>query len=333
MDLSIIIVNYNVYDDVKKCIKSIKDNNRELSYEIILVDNDSHNRSVESISADYPDVVYLELDENKGFGSANNAGMKIAKGCYLLLVNPDIIFNDNSVEKMLDYMKSNSKVGVCGPIQSKPNEGIEYYYTFFPSLYSRITQEFGLYWHAPFMKNRYFDFLNENIAKGLPFKVDWIIGSCMMTRKEIFENLGGFDEAFFLYEEEVEWQYRMNQYGWISMMLPQLKVLHNHHSSTSKLGQVFVHYQEYRSRILFSVKRYGFPVLFLRRLLTIDSILFRLFWFTILNFRSMEVSSKRFFLYFDLIKLILKPKQKVLQNRFCFDDYKELFRGTVDAKF
>src|ERR1041384_2497741 len=110
MLLSIIIVNYNVYEDIKICIDSIR-KFLKISYEIIVVDNNSADKSIYSIKNDFPELTFLPLNTNYGFGHANNEGMKIAKGNYFLLVNPDILFTDNSIEKMLTFLRENENAG------------------------------------------------------------------------------------------------------------------------------------------------------------------------------------------------------------------------------
>ena len=152
MDLSILIVNYNVYSDVLKCIEFINNTIESSVYEIIVIDNNSSDREIEKITNIYPKVNLICLSKNYGFGYANNIGMKQAKGDFILLVNPDIKFTDDSLNVMVSYLQSNPEVGVVGPVQIKPNEGIEYYYTFFPTLYSRLMQEFRLYMTAPVME-------------------------------------------------------------------------------------------------------------------------------------------------------------------------------------
>ncbi|MEO8512877.1 MAG: glycosyltransferase family 2 protein, partial [Ignavibacteria bacterium] len=208
MELSIIIVNYNVYQDVIICISSIYKYLRDIDLEIIVVDNNSSDRSIVELNNVFKNVKLILLPENMGFGAANNAAMKIAKGKFFFLVNPDIIFNDGSPLNMLEYIKTHENIGAIGPVQIKPGLGIEYYYTFFPSLYSRFAQEFFLYMTAPLMRYRFFKFWDDNIARNVPFKVDWVMGSALMVRSEIYEKTGSMDEAFFLYEEETEWQYR-----------------------------------------------------------------------------------------------------------------------------
>lgn len=103
MDLSIIIVNYNVYDDVKKCVISINETIKDLLFEIFVVDNNSTDRGIEQIDKLYKNVRLIKLNENRGFGYANNKAANYAKGKYILFVNPDIIFLKNTINRLYSF--------------------------------------------------------------------------------------------------------------------------------------------------------------------------------------------------------------------------------------
>jgi hypothetical protein len=326
MDLSIIIVNYNVYNDVKLCIESIFETVNNLDYELIVVDNNSVDRSIEQVSVDFNNIVFIPLKTNKGFGHANNIGMKTARGKVILLVNPDIIFRDSSIETMYNFLTDEASAGVVGPLQIKPGVGKEYYYTFFPSIYSRLMQEFRLYMIAPVMKYRFFRFLDKKIEEGKPFIVDWVLGSCMMIRSEIVRKTSGFDEAFFLYEEETEWQYRILKLGWKTYFDPRAVVLHNHHSSAGKFGTIFVNYHEFRSRIIFDRKRFSGVKLVIRKILIDLALLVRLMYFypKSLFFKD---SKRKLNANIDLLKFNNSGKSKILNDRYNFDKKLHLFRS------
>jgi GT2 family glycosyltransferase len=115
-------------------------------------------------------------------------------------------------------------------------------------------QEFGFYERARGMKRRMFDYINKNIKSSNPFLVDWVLGACMIMPRLIFNKLGGFDESFFLYEEEVDLLYRMKKIGFDTYILPGAKVIHNHNTATSKLGFAFIRYHGFRSVIIYSNK-------------------------------------------------------------------------------
>lgn len=326
--VSIIIVNYNVYADVMNCIESIKEFEKDISYEIIVVDNNSHDRSIEKITTQIPDVIFMPLEQNYGFGYANNRAMEIAKGEYFLLMNPDIEVSDDSILSMVEYIKANDNVAAVGPVQINPNSGIERYYSLFPSFYSRMMQEFGLYVKAPFMKQIFNQFWNDNIRKGKPFDVDWIIGSCLLLRRKIFENVGGFEEAFFLFEEEVEWEYRMHKKGWRKVILPYIKVLHNHHTSISKIGENYRRFHEFRSRIIFSKKHDKFPINYLRNILVFLGLSIRLLRGIFLKrYRIIGNKKVHYKLYLVLFKLVFSSRINVLKDRFdpnCIYEYSNL---------
>lgn len=115
-------------------------------------------------------------------------------------------------------------------------------------------QEFGFYTRARKMKHRMYNFIDENIKRGDPFLVDWILGACMIMPRKIFNKLRGFDESFFIYEEDVDLLYRMKNIGYNTYILPDIKVMHNHNTSTSKLGFAFIRYHGFRSIIIYSNK-------------------------------------------------------------------------------
>jgi GT2 family glycosyltransferase len=197
IDLSVIIVNYNVPEDVGKCILSLNESASGIVFEVIVVDNNSVTGNIDDALKGLSNVHLLKLGTNNGFGYACNQGMNIARAKYILLSNPDIVYEEDAVGKLYRFLESEPGAGAAGPVQTKPGTGIERYYSFFPDLYSRTMQENRLYMKAPLMKYRFNDFWDENIKKNKPFKVDWVMGSCLMIRTDIYRSIGGFDEAFF----------------------------------------------------------------------------------------------------------------------------------------
>ena len=318
MDLSIIIVNYNVCDKLANCIKSIKDNLIGYSYEIITVDNNSDECNVKNILLLFPDVKLLKLNENIGFGAANNIAMKNAAGRYFLLINPDITIKDDCIQKLVTFLDENPKIGVVAPVLFKPNGRIDYYYPYFPSMRSIILLQSGLYNSSRWMKKRTRDYFDFNISKGKAFLVEQAMGACILTRKSIYENIGGFDEAFFLYQEETDYEYRMTKNGWEIMVLPDSVAIHDHHSSTNKLGKMFVGFHWLRSITIFYSKHFN---IIQRMILKINMTIFltlREFKYLILYFykpKSLLMISHYTFLLF---MYNLFPRKYLIQNRFRF---------------
>ena len=318
MDLSIIIVNYNVFDDVCKCITSVNETVHAINYEIFVVDNNSVDRSIERIDKLFQNTYLIALSENRGFGSANNEAARLAVGKYILFVNPDIIFLENTIRRLYDFLETSNSAGCVGPVIIRNDESVQYYYNFFPSMYSRLMQEFGFYTKAPKMKFRMFEFMNENINNGKPFIVDWVLGACMIIKRDLFCKLNGFDEAFFLYEEEVDLLYRMKLLGYNTYMLPDVKVIHNHNTSTSKLGFAFIRYHGFRSIIIFSNKHNKYFKKFFSKLLLAFGVLFRFFRGIFFNKYKLGNLKTHAYLFWDLFKLNLVPGKSTDKMNYNF---------------
>jgi GT2 family glycosyltransferase len=137
--------------------------------------------------------------------------------------------------------------------------------------------------------------------------------------------MGGFDEAFFLYEEETEWQYRARKSGWLTYMHPGAKVLHNHHSSTGKMGKIFVYYHEFRSRIIFDHKRFKGLKYLIRILLIETGLALRVIYFSFRSLFRRELLIK-LRAYYDLFKFNSLPKAAILNSRFVFEKKKNIFQ-------
>lgn len=319
MSLSVIIVNYNVFEHLLKCIKSITDTITVTDYEIIVVDNNSSENVINNINEHFPNVILIKMPSNLGFGAANNEAFKIAKGKYLLVINPDIIVKNNCILDLYNYLEENIKAGVVAPALYLPDGSIDYYYSFLPSVYSILMQQFGLYNSAAKMKLRMRDFMTEKINEGKPFKVEQVMGACFMTRREIYENLGGFDDIYFLYQEETDWEFRMTRAGWEIMIVPEAKAIHDHHSSANKLGKIYVGFHGIRSIIIYYTKNFGFwKRNFLRGTMLI-ALLFRAMKYLITyiaDFKKLVLSIKY---TAKLFILSLKPRNMLLKSKYTFN--------------
>lgn len=319
MDLSVIIVNYNVYALLEKCIHSIYETvNLTIKFEIIVVDNDSTEGSIDDLNFKYPNVKILRLHKNLGFGAANNQAFKIAKGSHFLILNPDITVTENCVKILLNYLAENKQVGVVAPVLYLPNGNYDYYYSFLPSVYSIIMQQFGFYSTAPGMKKRMFDFFDENIPIGKPFSVEQVMGACFMTRRSIYETLGGFDEIYFLYQEETDWEFRITKDNWKIVINPEAKAIHDHHSSANKLGKIYVGFQGIRSIMIYYTKNFSFFKRNLLRLTMIIALFFRgVKYFFVYISKPLELAQSWKYTFLLLI-MSLKPRGYLLRSKYVF---------------
>lgn len=231
--LSIIIVNWNVRNFLKECLKSIYLNISKLAFEIIVVDNASSDGSIRMLENNFPMVRIIKNKINEGFAKANNQAMKESRGRYILLLNPDTLIIDNSLFKMVDFMDSNPKVGAVGSRLMLPNGLLEAgaagykpslvtafnYYFFLSKLFPSIFR--GLY-------------LDQNSYRKKAIAVEWVSGACMMLRRELLNRNILFNEEFFMYAEDIELCDRIRKNGWEIYYTPQAKIIHFRGGSVKK---------------------------------------------------------------------------------------------------
>jgi hypothetical protein len=236
-DLSILIINYKTPTLLRHCIKSVYKNEPDLDYEIIAVDNASKDKSVEIIDDDFPQVKLIVNQQNLGFPKAVNQGILASKGKYILILNPDITALPGSIEKMFYFLEENKNVAVLAPKLINPNGTIQYScFSTFP------TSQIVLYRRTPLGKSPKALKLIEDYRmtdwdhlKGT--EVAWVLGSCMMVRREAINQIGLMDERFFMYMEDVDWCRRFWQAGWQAYYYPEALMVHYYQrSSASESG-------------------------------------------------------------------------------------------------
>lgn len=216
LDLSIIIVNYNGLKYFKECFDSIAKNLEGVSYEIIVIDNASKDLSIDYIRINYPEIKLIVSKENLGFGKGNNEAVKQAKGSYLLLLNNDTILLDQ-IKYALDILKSDKSIGVIGI--NMLNKDMRYIHAAgnFPSI-------FNLFWMKyTFKINK--DFIKGNFSKE-SYQVDWLTGSFLLLSKSTYKSIGGFDEDYFLYVEDVDFCKKIQKIGLKRVFIPSIRYIH-----------------------------------------------------------------------------------------------------------
>jgi len=221
MDLSIIIVSYNTSQITKECIESIilSLQGSETKYEIIVIDNDSSDDSIEQLkilNSKYKQIQLIENDKNIGFGSANNLGVKKSKGEYILLLNSDTVVLNSAVEKLLEFAKANSQAHFVGGKLLNTNRT--------PQPSTAPFYSLPVVFAALFLKGDYWGLTRSSPVKTR--RVGWVSGACILTKKNYFEKLGGFDEDVFLYMEEVDLLYRAKQAGFNTYFFPEAQFIH-----------------------------------------------------------------------------------------------------------
>ncbi len=205
IEISIIIVNYNLTESIRNLLNSILLNVKGINYEVIVVDNNSPDRTIENLPSEFPDFNFIFLNTNYGFGHGNNVGFSKSRGEYLLLLNPDTYLIDNLPSQLYKLAKENSDFGIIGPKMIFPDGRFQISTAKFPNLKQEIGHFTGLIGRALLIINL---FKNRSFHKKQYYKVDFIFGSCMFVKSSLFKELNGFDEDYFLFTEEVDLCYR-----------------------------------------------------------------------------------------------------------------------------
>lgn len=237
MDISIIIVNYKCKACVLNCVKSIKEadwtspfptgGEAKLKYEIIVVDNNSHDSLKELLAWQFPDIQFIQNDKNLGMGAGNNVGIKKAQGKYIVIMNPDTIAFPDTFTKLFGFMANNPKAGIAGPKQYNPDKTIQAscyrWYKILTPLYRRTP--LGNMKLAQKDLDRFLmvDFDHNSIRK-----VDWLLGSFLFCRSNALAKVGNFDERFFLYFEDTDLCLRFWNKGYEVVYYPEAEIIHNH---------------------------------------------------------------------------------------------------------
>ncbi len=253
IELSIVIIDYNTSYYLLNCLKSIKDNSPESRCQIIIIDNDSKEDHLKEYEAIDKRIITSRLESNLGFGGGNNAGAKLANGQYILFLNPDTLIVDNSIGKMVQFLKNQPQAGaVCPRIQvdDNPNSDEEVdYYGDFPTLQTLVSRH---------NHRHVFD-------RGEYLEVERVTGACMMMRKTLFDQAGGFDENFFMYFEDTDLSKKVFDLGYKNCLLNNTAIVH--YGGKSQKSSKLKKERYYAAQDYFLKKHAGLLVLLLAKTL------------------------------------------------------------------
>ncbi|MBI1961285.1 MAG: glycosyltransferase family 2 protein [Parcubacteria group bacterium] len=256
MDISVIIVSWNVKGLLEKCLASLYAYTAGVGFEVIVVDNASSDGSVEMAQEKFPGARIIGLDENKGFAAANNIGIKESSGRYILLLNPDTELTENLLKKVFDKMENDATIGVLGCTLLNPDGSLQPSVRVFPRLRDIIVIFFKLYKLFPSLLNHYlakdFDYEphpNPLLGKEREVKeVDQVMGAFFCIRRSVIEKLspparggdqggvGAFDEGYFIWFEEVDFCRRAKAAGFKVVYWPGTSIIHHGGQSFGQAG-------------------------------------------------------------------------------------------------
>jgi hypothetical protein len=234
LDLSIVIVNYNVKEFLQNLLHSIEKASSNISKEIIIIDNASDDGSVEVIKDKFPSTKLIENKINVGFGKANNQGLEIARGEHILFINPDCIVSEDTFDKLITFFESNPNCGLAGCKILNSDGSLQLACRrSFPgpwTSFTKVTGLSGLFPNSKIFARYNLTYRDENKT----YEVDAVSGSFMMMRRDVYKKTGGFDEQFFMYGEDLDLCYRVQKAGYKVFYVHNTQVIHYKGESTKR---------------------------------------------------------------------------------------------------
>ncbi len=270
-DISVIIVSWNVRDLLRDCLDSIRagadaghivltgsgteeEAEAAPAVEVIVVDNLSSDGTPDLLRRDYPWVRLIEPGENTGFTGGNNIGMQHSTGDLLFLLNPDTVVLGDALPRMAAYLAENPQVGALGPQLLNADGSVQSSRRRFPTLKTAVFESTWLESIAPAgVLDHYYV---RDVADDQTVVVDWVQGAALMVRRDVLAQVGGFDEDFFMYSEELDWQRRIKEAGWQVVYFPEAKIIHyGGKSSEQVVAQRHIYFQT--SKVRYFRKHHG----------------------------------------------------------------------------
>lgn len=253
MKLSIVIVNYNVAYFLEHCLYSVRNALKVIEAEIFVVDNNSVDNSIAMLKEKFPEVILIANKDNVGFSRANNQAIRISKGEYVLILNPDTVVEEDTFAKCISFMDSHKD---CGALGVKMIDGsgkfLKESKRGFPSPWTSFCKMSGLtslFPHSKKYANYYMGHLSEDEVN----EVDILAGAYMMMRKECLDKVGLLDEDYFMYGEDIDLSYRITKGGYKNYYFPKARIIHYKGESTKKASMNYV-YTFYNAMVIFAQK-------------------------------------------------------------------------------
>ncbi|MBL8116251.1 MAG: glycosyltransferase family 2 protein [Anaerolineae bacterium] len=247
-DLSIIIVSWNVAGLLKSCLESIYRSPFPADrLEVIVVDSASSDDSVQQVRQHFPQVTLLSQSENLGFTRCNNIGTQTSTGRYIFLLNPDTEVLDDALAQMVAYMDANPTIGILGPHTLNTDGTTQSSRRRFPT---PLLGFFESTWLQPLAPHSLLDHFYVNDAPmDATLDVDWVQGSALLARREVYQQIGGLDEGYVMYSEELDWCKRAKTAGWRVVYLGTSRIIHHGGKSSEQVtARKHIHFQQSKLR-------------------------------------------------------------------------------------
>jgi len=264
MDLSIVIVTHNSRAPIETCLESLERHAPRCAAETIVVDNASSDGTAELVGSRFPWVRLVANADNRGYSRGVNEGMRLASGGAILILNPDIVVQEGSIDRLMAFMARTPDAGIVGAKLVYPDGSLQYscraFYTAGALVFRRTVLGKLFPRAGPLRRHLMLDY-DHAAARA----VDWVLGACMLVRRSALEKVGAMDERFFLYFEDIDWCFRMKNQGWSVYYEPASVMVHTYERSSAKsvLRKPFLihllslmRYYEKWNRFFYSVRRH-----------------------------------------------------------------------------
>ena len=225
LDVSVGIVSWNVADDLRRCLDSLRSQESPPALEVIVADNASSDDSVRMVREQFPEVELIENDENLGFAKATNQTLSAAEGRYLMMLNPDTVLEEESLRKLVAVADDHPEAGIVAPKLVYPDGCLQYSCRRFPTISAAVFRNTILGRLFPRARSAA-EYVMADWDHESEREVDWVSGACMMIRREAFEEVGRLDEEFVWGSEDVDYCLRMHRGGWKVLFTPVTQVVH-----------------------------------------------------------------------------------------------------------
>ncbi len=225
IDVSVCIVSWNVWEDLRACLASLFGGDNQASFEVIVVDNGSADATVASLSGEFPQAELIANQENRGFAAACNQAIAASGGRYFFLLNPDTIVPEDGLDELLRFADDHPEAGVIGPKLVYPDGSLQYSCRRFPTVSAAIFRGTFLEPLIPGIKSvRYYLMSDWDHAEVR--QVDWVSGAALLVRRELIDDIGLLDEGFFWGSEDVDLCLRAHRAGWEVVYTPVPQIIH-----------------------------------------------------------------------------------------------------------
>ena len=248
MDLSIIIVNWNSADYLRKCLRSIHETVKNLNYEVNVIDNASYDGADAIIAQEFPSVRFIQSSKNLGFARANNEAFKASSGQSVVFLNPDTEVQGNAIESLHEQLRKLPQAGAVGPTLLNSDMTVQTScIQTFPTISNQALDMEVLRGKFPRLKLWGMQALYSNTD--IPAVVEVISGACLMVRRDVFENVGMFSTDYFMYTEDIDLCYKIRTAGYKAYFVKDARVIHHGGRSTKKADHNFVSDVEMRKSV------------------------------------------------------------------------------------